>query len=262
MRIKYKLNTNFRKILSLTILCLSISSGHAQISGGEIRSDEKQKKEKKSLVDEDFNVDSLNGNIFYVSSLIQHSFRSFEDQSVYNQYALLSDETPMIRAGVDVGIIMPLVKKISLSAGLTYFFHGEQYAYDDPTNDSTYQYSRVYSQAGIPLKLRFTHGDNLQVTGYLGLTPLNILNFKYTSQSNSAEGVFVDHGSVVVSEGFTPFNVMASAGIGLNYYINHFGFSLSTEYRRHLMNTYSENTFKRTHFMYGVGLNLGFQWRF
>lgn len=262
MRIKYKLNPNFKSLFSFVILCVFMNAAQGQISGGEIRSEEKQKKDKKSVVNEDFNLDSLTGNVFYMSSLIQHSFRSFEDQSVYNQYALLSDEQPMIRAGVDVGLIMPLAKKISLSAGLTYFFHGEQYAYDDPNNDSTYQYSRVYSQAGIPLKLRYTYGDNLQVTGYIGITPLNILNFRYTSQSNSAEGVFVDHGSVVVSEGFTPFNLMASAGIGLNYYINHFGFSLSTEYRRHLMNTYSENTFKRTHFMYGIGLNLGFQWRF
>jgi hypothetical protein len=143
-----------------------------------------------------------------------------------------------------------------------YFTHGEQYNYQDPLTDSTFFYSNAYHQLGIPLKLRYTYGNKLQVFGFAGITPLNILRIQYKNSYRTAEGSEIEVPTKTIKNDFTAFNLMASAGVGITYYLKQFGFTLYPEYRRHLMNTYSEDTFKRKHFMYGFALNAGFSVRF
>jgi hypothetical protein len=207
-----------------------------------------------------FERDSLSGTTYYLTGMVQRSYRDFEDQSVYDVHANAIDETAMITGGTTLGIVMPLGGNFGLDAGITYFGHGEAYNYSHPSNDSTFNYTNVYMQVGIPLKLRYTYGEDFQIFGYAGVAPLNILNIRRKFEYADSTGVRVN-GLTLIKDGFTTINFMASAGLGVNYYINHFGFTLSAEYRRHLGNTYSEDTFKRVHKMYGIGLNFGFQLR-
>ncbi|NOQ70789.1 MAG: outer membrane beta-barrel protein [Crocinitomix sp.] len=262
MRIKYSLNqTLIGKLLLAFLLCCGLN-GYTQISGGDVKpdKDKKDKKEKTQPNRPTFERDSLSGTAYYLTGMVQRSFRHFEDQSVYDVHAALNDEVPMITGGTTLGLIMPLSEHFGLDAGITYFGHGEAYDYSHPTTDSTFGYTHVYMQIGIPLKLRYTYGEDLQFFGYAGLTPLNILNIRNKFDYSDSLGVRVN-GLTLIKDGFTTINFMASAGIGMNYYINHYGFTLSAEYRRHLGNTFSEDTFKRVHKMYGIGINLGFQFR-
>lgn len=262
MKIKYSLNQTLVKyFFCLLVLCFS-AEAMGQISGGEVKPDKEKKengdkKDRKKKDQSAFNSDSLSGSEFYLTGLGMWSYRDFEDNSVYGVHERALDEVPMYTGGGSVGVIMPLAGRLALDAGLTFFAHGEAYSYEHPTNDSTFNYSNVYMQVGIPLRLRYTWGNDFQVFGYGGVTPVNILNIRYKSNYTDSLGVSVDSGLRNIKNGFTTFNLMASGGLGMNYYFNSFGITASAEYRRHLMNTYSEDTFKRDHKMFGVGLNIG-----
>ena len=256
MKIKYSLNQAGINFFFLAfLLCLTVGV-NGQISGGEIKS-KKEKGEKTKKEKPTFEADSLSGSIFYLSGLVQHSFRTFKDESVYDVHQQLIDEVPMTTGGVSLGVLVPLSSAFSLDAGVTYFGHGEAYNYEDPSTDSTFNYTNVYMQIGIPLKLRYTYGNDLQFFGYAGFAPINILNVRNKTTYTDSLGASKDPGLVLIKDGFTTFNLMAMGGVGVNYYLNHIGFSISAEYRRHLLNSYSEDTFKRVHKMYGIGVNVG-----
>ena len=270
MLIKYNLNSRLLYSFIFSVVMLQSVHLSAQISGSEVKP-EKEKKEsvkvEKEKKDEfqrrlpPFQYDSLSGSSYYFTALGQYSYRYFKDNSVYNIHEKLNDQKGMITGGVSIGTVLNLGSNFSIDAGLSYFSNGETYSYEDPLTDSSYQYSNVYVQAGIPLKLRYTYGKNFQVFGFAGAMPLNILTIRKRSSYVTAEGVATDEVFTKITQGFTPFNVMLNGGIGLNYYVNYFGITMNVEYRRHMGNTYSEDTFKRVHKMYGIGLNLGITYR-
>lgn len=258
------------KLFKRTALCfvLAVAFGsnlQGQISGGELKPDkepkvkgEKVKKEKTA-----FNRDSLSGVVYYIGGMGQWSYRKFEDQTISSIYVQEAEEVPFYASGINLGTVMPLTGRLGLEVGLAYFGHAEAYNYSDPDSDSTFHYSNSYLQAGIPLKLRYTYGDDVQFFGYAGLTPLNVLSIRRKTSYTRMDGTTQEEEITAIKQGFTAFNLMATGGIGVNYYfLNRIGLSLSAEYRRHLMNTYSESTLKRDHKMYGVGLNLSLQVRF
>jgi hypothetical protein len=264
MKFKYSLNQRVFFQFFFLVLGFAHFSSMAQISGGEIKPDKEkgEKGVKSPRIKQPFMMDSIPATYIYVEALGQYAFRSFEDLSVYSIYKQEVDEKPIYTTGYSLGLVMPLGKGFAIDAGLTFFGNGESYAFAATDSDSTFNYKKVYQQGGIPFKLRYTVGNRFQFYGYAGLTPLNILAIRYTSAYSTADGSSVDLGLVIKKDEFTTFNLMASGGIGLNYLFNSWGIHLSAEYRKHLMNTYSESTFKRNHFMYGIGVNLGVQMKF
>ncbi len=254
-------NYIFLKTTFFIFVLFVFQTGFAQISGGEMdKKDKKDKQERPQRVNT-FNKDSLSGTVYHVSGFMQYAYRSFEDQSVYDVHVNKNDEIPMYTGGVSLGILMPLTNHLSVDAGITFFGHGEAYDYSAADSDSTFSYTNVYMQVGIPLKLRYTVGDDIQFFGFAGITPINILSRRYDVAYRVADGEPFDLPIASIKDDFTQINVMASGGIGMNYYFKTMGISLSAEYRRHLGNTYSVDTFKRVHHMYGIGLRLGLNFR-
>lgn len=247
------------KISAIFLFLMLPDAVNGQISGGEI--EDKDEKKKKVNNKKPFYADSLSGTVYHVSGFMQYSYRTFEDQSVYNIHALKNDETPMYTGGASIGVLMPFTEHLSVDAGITFFGHGEAYDFAAEASDSTFSYTNVYMQVGIPLKLRYTIGNDLQFYGFAGLTPLNILSRRYDVTFRTAEGSPSDLPLTSITGDFTQFNIMATGGLGMNYYFNYVGISLSAEYRHHLGNTYSQDNFKRLHKMYGIGLRLGVNYR-
>ena len=264
MTFKYSLNQRVFFQIFFLVLGFTHFSATAQISGGEIKPDKekREKGDKSPRIKQPFMMDSIPATYIYVEALGQYTFRSFEDLSVYSIYKQEVDEKPIYTTGYSLGLVMPLLKGFAIDAGLTFFGTGESYAFAATDSDSAFNYKKVYQQAGIPFKLRYTVGNRLQFYGFAGLTPLNILAIRYTSDYSTADGSSVDLGLMSKKDEFTTFNLMVSGGIGLNYLFNSWGFHINAEYRKHLLNTYSESTFKRNHFMYGIGLNVGVQMKF
>ena len=136
MKIKYSLNhTLISQILIAFLMCCGIN-GYGQISGGDVKPDKEKKEKQDKTVRERpaFEKDSLTGTTYYLTGMVQRSYRLFEDQSVYNVHAALNDEVPMITGGTTLGIVIPLGGNFALDAGVTYFGHGEGYNYSDPND--------------------------------------------------------------------------------------------------------------------------------
>jgi hypothetical protein len=256
---KYSLNQLFLGSI-LFVLFLSGAASYGQISGGQIE-EKKTDKKKSNASDIDFDTDSLTGSVYYFTGLIQRTFRDFTDNSPYKIHAPLNEQVPSIGSGFTLGILMPISSRLSLDMGVSYFTNAEAYSFTSEMNDSTFDYKNKYVQVGIPLKLRYTTGKKVQFFGFAGVTPLNIFSVRYLSNYTTSTGIEYEQDPVVDRQDFVSFNVMASAGIGFNYYFKNLGLTIYPEYRRHLFNTYANDTFKREHFMYGFGLNFGLMLR-
>lgn len=245
-----------RFVLVKVCVFLSLGSGYAQISGGDIE-EGKEKKPEKEKKERTTSSDSLAGITYYLTGMYQYTDRYFEDRSVYNYYAERSNETASYGWGTGLGIIMELDKGFSLDIGLSFFGHGEEYLFEADTTDSLFQYRRSYTQVGLPLKLRYTYGDKFQVFGFIGAMPLNILNMRYDEYYKRNDGVEVDAELTGTKSGFSQFGFMVSGGIGINYQLNHIGFTLYPEYRRYLTNTFADVSIPLVHRMFGFGIHTG-----
>ena len=238
-------------MLLISITCLT--AGYSQIVGG----DDKPVEEKKVKVPkEKMNRDSLSGTTYYATGLFNHGARTFEDQSVYGSYADWYDQKADYAGGMTIGVFLPVGKNLALDIGFTYFGHKEKYNYDDPNSDSTYFFSNTYMQIGVPVKLRYTYGDRLQVFGFAGLTPVNTLNIRFSEKYTRANGNVVSPELTLDKQKLAIFNLMFSSGVGVTYNFDWVGITFFPEFRQHLFQTY-EPTKPIRHRMYGLGLNLG-----
>lgn len=250
-----------RAFLSVLMLFFISSHANAQIvsgDGGEIKENEKSKKPKR----EKMNRDSLTGTTYYLTGLYTYAYRKFTDNSVYGSYTNLEDQKPDHSGGATFGLLMPISNSFSLDLGMTYFAHKEKYNYIHPTTDSTYSFSNGFMQIGIPIKLRYTYGEKLQVFGFLGVTPLNLLNIRFKESYTTHAGDAVVRDVVLIKDKLSTFNLMATAGFGITYNTDWIGFTLYPEYRQHLMNTYNLKASPFGHIQYALGVNLGMTLRF
>jgi len=194
--------------------------------------------------------------------LFNYGHRKFEDNSVYGSYEDWNFQEADITGGGTIGLLMPLDKGFSLDFGLTYFGHKEKFNFSDSLTDSTFYFANNYVQIGVPLKLRYTIGDKFQFFGFAGLTPLNILKVRYSSEYTRQDGVLIENEVQMVKEKLSIFNVMATAGIGITYNLDWIGFTLYPEFRQHLINSYDPKQRPLVHKMYGLGVNAGITLRF
>jgi Outer membrane protein beta-barrel domain len=261
MRFKYKSNIFLPARLTFLLLCFLSFSSHSQIVSGEMGSDdeikEKPKKEKK-----EFERDSLNGTTYYLTGMYNYGHRSFTDNSPFNSYETWNDQTPGGSGGLTLGILMDLNDYISLDMGISYFGQKENYNFDDPDSDSTYFFSNTYMQLGVPIKLRFTTGDKIQFFGFVGLTPLNLLNVRFNESYNTKQGLSVISETELIKEKLSTFNVQSNAGFGLTYNLDWVGFTLYPEFRYNLINTYDPKSKPIEHKMFGLGVHAGLTLRF
>jgi hypothetical protein len=259
MMIKYKRYQigMLKKTTVLFFLLVSVQFASGQIVGSDIEEGEKEEKIEKDKVDRD----SLMGTTFYLTGLYNYSFRKFEDNSVYGSFSSWEDQTADRAKGLTVGVFLPIVGDLSMDIGLTYFGHKEKYDFEDENSDSTYHYSQSYMQLGVPIKLRYTYGDEFQIFGFAGVTPLNILNVRYKANYTTAIGTAVDSDLVLIKDKLSIFNIMGNVGMGITYNMDWVGITVYPEYRHHFLNSYDKQK-PIVHKMYGFGINAGLTLRF
>ncbi|MBI3136843.1 MAG: outer membrane beta-barrel protein [Bacteroidetes bacterium] len=256
----------FKAVLAFLLVLVSVMAS-SQITNGNVNPDEtgttdKKEKKEKTETASSFSEDSLTGSDFYIGGLFQYTYRSFEDQSTAHYYQDWESQTSSYNGGFNLGLVMKLTGHLHLDIGFSYYGNGENYTFEDSLTDSTFTYQNTYRQMALPVRLRYSYGQKLQVFGFAGLAPLNILNIHYESSYTTAEGTKVDRELQVEKDGFATFNLMITAGMGIQYNIKHVGFTLYPEFRRHLLNTYSTKTISMDHKMYSVGINAGLVLRF
>lgn len=258
--VKYRLKNNHILLISLLVLLFLSGNVSAQIETGDKKPGAGGKAEEK--VEEPFSEDSLSGVNYYYSGLVMLSHRFYQDESVYGTYGIRYNEIPSIRGGMTLGLNIPMNDFIRLDIGVTYFGGGEKFDFASEVNDSVFQYVRRYLQLGIPIRLRFTTGQRFQAFFITGLTPANIIQIRYDQYFKSAIGTEVDSDEEKIKNGFTGFQLMASAGAGVQYNFKYIGYFCMLEYRQHLMNSYDMNEVPLKHKQFAVGLNFGAYLRF
>ena len=256
------IQSSMLKTLTLILTLLVTTLGSAQIVSGNTTNPETEKKEKKKREKRDWNRDSLSGTTYYLTGLYNYSYRTFEDRSVFGSYAKWEDQTPGHASGMNFGVLMPLNNSLQLDLGIGFFGHKENYAYDHPTSDSSYQYSNNYMQLAIPLRLRYVVGSKFQFFAFGGMTGINLLNIRFNESYTTNSGLSVISETELIKEKLSIFNVMASAGAGISYNLDWVGFTLFPEFRYHLINSYDPKAKPINHNMWGIGLNAGLTLRF
>ncbi len=259
MSIKDNLIQKLRPVFLIFLCGIISSTAMAQITSGD---NEPKKKEKKEKTKYEFNEDSLSGTNYYLTGLTMWSYRTYEDQSVFGVLGEREKEFPAATGGLTIGLILPLSKYLSLDLGISYWGHGEKYAYQDSLSDSTYNYKRRYLQIGVPFRFRATYGEKLQGFMFAGVTLLNILQIRYDADYTNSLGIIGDPDEEIIKNDFAPFNIMAGIGAGINYNMKFIGLTLSAEYRRNLLNSYDTNELPVDHRMFGVAFNYGIYLRF
>lgn len=245
------------KFLIAVILIVSTQTVDAQIVNGNTTNPSEEKKEKKKREKKEWDRDSLTGTTYYLTGLYNYSYRTFEDKSVFGSYESWNDQTPGHSGGANFGVLMSLTKNLQLDLGIGYFGHKENYSYTHPTSDSTYKSSNTYMQLAIPLRLRYVYGEKFQLFGFGGVTGINLLNIRFNESYTTSSGLSVISETDLIKEKLSIFNVMASAGVGVNYNLDWIGFTVFPEFRYHLMNSYDPKAKPIQHNMWGVGVNAG-----
>lgn len=223
---------------------------------------DEEKKEKPKKVKKEFNRDSLNGSTYYLTGMYTYGHRSFTDNSPYSTYETWNDQTAGSSGGITLGLLMDLNKNFSLDMGISYFGQKENYNFDDPDSDSTYFFSNTYMQLGVPIKLRYTYGDRLQIFGFVGLTPLNLLNVRFNESYNTKQGLSIISETELIKEKLSTFNLQTNAGFGMTYNLDWVGFTLYPEFRYNVINTYNPKTRPVEHNMFGLAVHAGMTLRF
>ncbi|UKN02979.1 hypothetical protein K6119_05550 [Paracrocinitomix mangrovi] len=229
---------------------------NAQIVSGETPNEKEEKEKKEKPEKEPLNRDSLTGTTYYLTGLYTYGYRSFTDNTPYQSYEEWNDQKADMSGGASIGFFVPVAKNLDMDLGFTFFGSKEKYDYASETTDTTFHFSNTYMQIGVPIKLRYTIGEKFQFFGVAGITPLNLINVRYNENYTRNSGDPVNPDVTVVKDKLAMFNLMASAGFGINYNFDLFGFTLYPEYRHQLLNTY-DATKSIDHKMYGLGIHAG-----
>lgn len=266
MTTKYKASQpSWMKLCLLFMTLTFLSQSMAQIVTGEENKEEEKKEEKEKKEKppkEPVNRDSLSGTTYYLTGLFEYGHRRFQDNSLGQSYSHLNELTPDYTGGFSLGVIFPIKMDFSLDIGFSFFGHKEQFNYADPDSDSTYHYSNNYMQIAMPIKLRYTYGEKLQIFGFAGLTPVNVLNIRFREDFNRVEGGFVERDVEVIKNAkLNIFNLIGNVGFGFTYNFDWVGITIYPEYRHYFMNTYNDQL-PYDHKMYALGVNAGFTLRF
>lgn len=264
MLIKYNAYRALTQKIVAFAICMLAFNGMSQIIGGENQPDEEKKdeKEKKEKVErEPMDRDSLSGTTYYLTGLFNYGHRSFMDNSPFQSFTDWEMQTADYAGGFNFGVFLPLNNWLTLDLGFTYFGHKEQM--DNPMDgiDSSYYFSQTYRYIGVPLKLRFNYGKKLEVFGFVGVTPLNLINVRFEEVYRNADGDLIEPDPETIKDKLGIFNVMGNVGFGLTYNFDWVGLTVWPEYRHHLLQTWDAQR-PMSHKQFGLGINAGLTLRF
>lgn len=253
--------TKIYKMIKSTFLFLifliSISQSIGQIQNSNAKPEDKKVKIKKVKDKTATFEDTIVRTEVYINAGFINSFRLFEDETISKYFSEWEEQTPINSFTVSAGAYIPLVKNLDIEIGASLSTLGEKHIFEDSLTDSTFSYANKYRHVGIPLRLRYSFGSSsLKPYLFAGVIPTSIFQIRYESQYNSETGSFTENPITTTNNNLADFNLVLSGGVGVVYMKNKVGFSVFGEYRRNLLNTYTD--YKIQHKLYGVNICAGF----
>jgi hypothetical protein len=166
-----------------------------------------------------------------------------------------ADETLIQNWSFGLGLRNRINRFLVWDGGMYFCRNGEQYAFTG--TDTTFAYQTTYSYIGMPLRLNFSMGKEIQWHVGAGLLPQMFVQYsqkqQWTTTLNSSDSQVIKTNS-----GYSPFVLSAifNAGVQLNF-SNGWGVLVSPEIRIQLNSTYlKQATYIHKARCYGVSFGL------
>ncbi len=217
---------------------------------GEI---EKKKKEKKPL--------AVTGRNVYLGTSLGQSYRTLvpSDNIFSRPLEQKVDEKMVFSYRVAAGMQVVLWKHFMVDFGFSYVEHGEQYAFEDDSSDSTYSYRNRYRYIGVPITANAIFGGE-RVRFYFGggFVPMMFINQGQDLIYTTKEGTRTEENINFRDNKYNQFNIMAIGRLGMQFnFTKHVGFYLAPEIRYVMLNTYDDQ-YKHNHHQWAWGVDFGF----
>lgn len=168
-----------------------------------------------------------------------------------------ANETPLTLWSYGLGMQTGLGKWVRFESGLIWLQQGEQYRYNDPSSDSSLNYTNQYRYIGLPLSLNLHYGSSFRVFAGLGISPLIFnrsiqqINWSTALGANEKETLKIKNNefSSAVFQVYYQGGIQYSGEGG-------WGLILKAVYRQHLTNTYGKYN-PYIHKANAMGITLG-----
>lgn len=211
--IKYSLLTFLVFLLSSPILA-QISSGKV---GNKSRAEKTEKKPKAPFSE----TKVMEATHIYIGFAPGSNFRSISvNKFPYGQpLGTRVDEKRLNTWSFSAGLRNYMHKYLQYDVSVAYFKFGEQYQYDAPDSDSTFNYKRTYNYISLPIMIYGTYGKRIQVKSGAGLVPQLFTDSKYEIDAKSKLGDAITS-ETSIKTGFQSLNLGAQFSVGLQAQLN------------------------------------------
>lgn len=156
-----------------------------------------------------------------------------------------------------LGIRSDFAKQFFWDGGLSFYRNGEQYSFDDPLTDSTFNYQTTYSYVSMPLRVNAFLGRNVRFFFGGGIVPQMFFGYRQNRQWTSAENSDYSE-EIKFKSGYNSFVVSGLFNVGLELkFESKWSTFVSSEGRWQLNSTYlSQDSYIHKARAYGISFGL------
>jgi hypothetical protein len=149
-----------------------------------------------------------------------------------------TNEVPLNTWSFGLGVRSDFAKQFFWDGGLSFLRNGEQYSYEDPATDSTFNYQTTYSYISMPLKLNAFIGKKVRLYFGGGLVPQMFFRYRQNQQWTSAENT-AKSDEIKSKSGYSSFVISGLLNLGVEFvFESKWSLFVASEARWQLSSTY------------------------
>ena len=165
------------------------------------------------------------------------------------------DETSLNKWSFGIGLRNRLNEHLGWEGGLAFIRNGESFA--SSAEDTSFQYKTTYSYIGMPLKLSFLYGNDIQLIASAGVIPQIFMQYNqdqaWTTSSNESLSQ-----NISTKSGYNSFALSSVFNVGAKFkFSDNWSLLVLPEYRIQLTSTYrSTDSYVHKGSAFGVSFGL------
>lgn len=224
------------------------------LSYSQIEVTEKPKKKKVKEVAPD-NTEPSTTEVYFLTNWSRTNRDLKENSGLFgDSLGNRADEEFLDRWSYALGIRNRLNKHLGWEGGIAFIRNGESYLFED--TDTMYQYATTYSYIGMPLKMNYLLGEDVQFIASAGIIPQLFVNYKREIEWEDSVN-HRDKETVKTNAGYNSFVLSAVFNTGVKLtYAEKWSLLVLPEYRIQLNSSY-EKTDSYIHKARAFGVSFG-----
>jgi len=229
-------------LISFVFINILTSFSFGQILVGGNQPTAKEKKAKVTTQKNKISDSTIFNTKVFLGAGVGSTFRSLKPNSnelFADSLGARANETARTGWNFNLGFTTDLNKYLMMEGGVSYFFNGEKYNFQD--TDTSHTYDSKYSWIGVPLKLHFKYDiKKFRISLGAGVIPQMQLKFRQESTTVDRLNMSTEN-SLKTTHGMNSFSISAIGTLGFHYNITRrFGAYLNVDYRRQLTSSYQK----------------------